>query len=76
MRLRQEILEDFARKLKQLSVENEAEIKNNEQADAEMTANENKPAFVEMTSSVSENILTAASHNFYFEVEYSAADDS
>jgi len=41
-----------------------------------LTANENKPAFVEMTSSVSENILTAASHNFYFEVEYSAADDS
>ena len=76
LRLRQEILEDFARKLKQLSAENEAEIENKDQVDKEMETDQHEPSFVEMLSSVSETRLNAASQNFHLEVEYSAADDS
>ena len=76
LRLRQEILEDFARKLKQLSAENEAEIKNKDQVDKEMQTNQNEPPLMEMLSSVSETRLNATSQNFHLEVEYSAADDS
>ena len=74
--LRQEILEDFARKLKELSAENEAEINNKEKADAQMAANLNEPAMVERSSSVSETSLNVASQDLHFEIEYSAADDS
>lgn len=76
LRLRQEILEDFTRKLKQLSAANEAEIKNKDQVDKKMETNHNEPSPVEMLSSVSETRLNAASQNFHLEVEYSAADDS
>ncbi len=75
LRLRKEILEDFARKLQQLSAENETEIKNNDQVDKKMANNQNEPAFVETDASVSETRLNAASQNFHLEVEYSAADD-
>ena len=73
MWLRQEILKDFTRKLEKLSAENAAGI-NKEQADAEKAANLNEPAVVEMTSSVKETILNAASQDFHFEMEYSAGD--
>jgi len=74
LRLRQQILEDFARKLKELSAENEAEINNKEKADPQKAANLNAPTMVETTASVSETSLNAASQNFHFEVEYSVAD--
>ncbi len=73
MRLRQGILEDFARKLRKLSAENDAVI-NKEEAEAEKAANLKEPAVVEMTSSVTETILNTASQNFHFEMEYSAAE--
>ena len=75
MHLRQEILQDFAEKLKRLSTENEADINNKKLADAEKAANLNDPAIVETTSSVSETVLEVASQDFHFEMEYSAADD-
>ena len=76
MRFRQAILEDFAKKLKELSAENEAEIKNKEQAEPEKAANLNEPGIFETTSSVSETNLTIASQNFHFEAEYSATNDN
>jgi hypothetical protein len=76
MRLRQAILQDFIKKLKELSAENEAKINNKEQDDAEKAANPNKPAIVKTTSSVAETILNVASQDFHFEIEYSAADDN
>ena len=76
MRLRQEILEDFARKLEKLSSENQEKINNKEQSGAEKAANLNEPATVETTSSVSETILNIASQDFHFEIEYSVADDN
>jgi hypothetical protein len=74
MRLRQAILEDFIKKLKELSAESEAKINNQEQDDAEKTANLNEPAIVKTTSAVAETILNVASQDFHFEIEYSAAD--
>jgi hypothetical protein len=73
MRLRQEILEDFARKLRKLSAENSAGI-NKEEADAQKTAGQNEPAASEMTASAAETILNAASQEFHFEMEYSVAE--
>lgn len=74
--LRRQILEDFARKLKELSAENEAEINNKEKADPQKAANLNAPTMVETTASVSETSLNVASQNFHFEVEYSVADEN
>jgi len=76
MHLRQEILQDFAEKLKRLSTENEADINNKKLADAEKAANLNEPAIVETTSSVSETVLEVASQDFHFEMEYSVTDDN
>jgi hypothetical protein len=76
MRLRQEILEDFVRKLKKLSAENQEKINNKEQSEAEKAANLNEPAIVETTYSVSESMLNIASQDFHFEIEYSVADDT
>lgn len=74
LRLRQQILEAFARKLRELSAENEAEINNKEKADPQNAANLNAPTMAETIASVSETSLNAASQNFHFEVEYSVAD--
>jgi hypothetical protein len=49
MRLTLEILEDFATKLKKLSVENEAEVNDKEHGDAEKAANLNEAVIVETT---------------------------
>jgi hypothetical protein len=76
MRLRQEILQDFAEKLKNLSAENEAEVNDKKLADAEKAANLNESATLEKTSSASETILEVASQNFHFEMEYSVNDDN
>ena len=75
LRLRQQILEDFARKLKELSAENLSEINNKEKVDPQMAANLNDPAMVETTASVSETSLNVASQDFHFKMEYSVADD-
>lgn len=74
--LRQQILEDFARKLKELSTENEAEINNKKKGDPQKTVNLNEPTMVETTASISESSLNHASQNLHFEMEYSAADDN
>ena len=66
MHLRQEILQDFAEKLKRLSTENEADINNKKLADAEKAANLNEPAIVETTSSVSETVLERCQSGFPF----------
>ena len=63
MQLRQAILEDFVRKLQELSAENKV-------------SNPSEPAILEKTSSNSETILNVASQDFHFEVEYSAAENS
>ena len=76
MRLRQEILEDFAWKIKTLSAENQEKISNKEQSGAQKAANLNEPATVETTCSVSETILNIAGQDFHFEIEYSVADDN
>ena len=64
MRLRQEIVEDFARKLRKLSAENEAGI-NKELADAEKTTNIDEYTVVETTSSFTETNLNAASQDLH-----------
>ena len=74
MRLRQEIMEDFARKLRKLSAENEAGI-NKELADAAKTTNIDAYTVAETTSSFTETNLNAGSRDFHFEMEYSVADD-
>ncbi len=76
MRLRREILEDFAGKLKTLSSENQEQINNKEQSGAEKAVSLNEPATVETTYSVSETILNIAGQDFHFEIEYSVADDN
>ena len=76
MRLRQEILQDFAEKLKNLSAENEAEVNDKKLADAEQAVKLDEPAIVEATSSVSETILEVARQNFHFEMEYSVNDNN
>jgi hypothetical protein len=73
MRLRQEIMADFARKLRKLAAENGAVV-NKEEAGAQKTDRLNEPAVAEMTASVWETILNAAGQHFHFEVEYSAAE--
>ena len=60
----QAIMEDFARKLRELSAEN----------DAEKADNINDYAAVETTYSTTETNLNAASQELHFEVEYSVAD--
>jgi hypothetical protein len=76
MRFRQAILEDFARKLKKMSSENQEKINNKEQSGAKKAANLNEPATVETTYSVSETILNIASQDLHFEIEYSVVDDN
>ena len=72
-RLEQEIMADFARKLRNLAAENGALI-SKEEADAQKPDRLNEPAVAEMTASAGETILNAASQNFHFEVEYSAGE--
>lgn len=74
IRLIQEIMEDFAGKLRKLSAENEAGI-NKELADAEKVTNLDEYTVVETTSSFTETNLNAASQDFHLEMEYSLADD-
>jgi hypothetical protein len=76
MRLRQEILQNFAEKLKKLSAENEADMNHKKLADVEEAANLNESATVETTSSASETILEVARQNFHFEMEYLVTDDN
>ena len=76
MHLRQQILEDFARKLKALSAENEAEINNKEKVDPQTAADINEPAMVETNASVSETSLNVASQDFHFKMEYSVSGDN
>ena len=73
MRLEQEIMADFARKLRNLAAENGALI-NEEEADPQKTGRLNEPAVAEMAISSEETILNAAGQNFHFEVEYSAGE--
>ena len=75
MRLRQEILKDFAGKLKKLSSENQKKINNKDQSDTEKAVNLNEPAIVQTTCSVSETVLNIASQDLHFDIEYSVADD-
>ena len=75
MRMIKEIMEDFARKLRKLSAENDAGI-NKELADAEEAANTDDYTVVETTSLFTETNLNAASQDFHFEMEYSVADDN
>jgi hypothetical protein len=63
-RMMQAIMEDFARKLRKLSAENEAGI-NKELADAEKTTNIDEYTVVETTSSFTETNLNAASQDFH-----------
>ncbi len=76
MRLRKQILEEFARKLEKLSAENDAVDYNKDPAGAEKAVNLNDPVIVETTASVSETILNAARQDVHFEFEYSAAAES
>ena len=76
LHLRQQILEDFARKLKALSAENEAEINNKEKVDPQTAADINEPAMVETNASVSETSLNVASQDFHFKMEYSVSGDN
>jgi hypothetical protein len=75
MRMIKAIMEDFASKLRKLSAENEAET-NKELADAAETVNSGDYTVVETTSAFTETSLNAASQDFHFEMEYSAADDN
>ena len=72
-RMMQAIMEDFARKLRKLSAENEAGI-NKEFAGAEKAAN-TEDYVGETTSSFTETYLNVARQDFHFEMEYSAAED-
>jgi hypothetical protein len=76
MQLRQAILEDFVRKLQELSAGNEIKIKPPDQEADTKVSNPGEPAILEKTASTSETILNAASQDFHFEVEYSAAENS
>jgi len=73
-RMMQAIMEDFARKLRKLSAENEAGI-NKEPAGAENEVKVDAYTVAETTASSTETHLNAASQDFHFEMEYSAADD-
>jgi hypothetical protein len=76
MQLRQAILEDFVRKLQELSAENEIKIKTLDQDADNKESDPGEPVILEKTASTSETILNAASQEFHFEVEYSAAENS
>jgi hypothetical protein len=76
MQLRRTILEDFVRKLQELTAENEAKIKNTDQDAENKVSNPGGPAIWETTALLSEAVLNAASQDFHFEVEYSAAANS
>ena len=76
MQLRQTILDDFVRKLQELSAGNEIKIKTPDQEADNKVSNPGEPAILEKTASTSETILNAASQDFHFEVEYSAAENS
>ena len=75
MRMIQAIMEDFARKLRKLSAENDAGI-NKELTEAEQADNTDDYNAVETTYSSTETNLNAASQEFHFEMEYSAAEDN
>ena len=74
MRLLQEIMEDFAKKVRRLSAEKEAGI-NKELADAVRAADADDFTVSETTASFTETKLDAAGQDFLFEMEYSVADD-
>jgi hypothetical protein len=76
MQLRQAILDDFVRKLQELSAENEAKVKNTDQDAENKVSNPGEPAILETTASVSETVLNVSSQDFHFEVDYSAAENS
>jgi hypothetical protein len=76
MQLRQAIMEDFVRKLQELSAKNEVKIKNTDQDAENKVSNPGGPAILAKTSSNSETILNVASQDFHFEVEYSAAQSN
>jgi hypothetical protein len=76
MQLRRTILEDFVRKLQELTAENEAKIKNTDQDVENKVSNPGGPAIWETTALLSKTVLNAASQDFHFEVEYSAAANS
>ena len=67
------IMEDFARKLKKLSAENDAGIQK-ELAEAAKADNTDDFNAVETTYSSTQTNLNAASQEFHFEVEYSAEE--
>jgi hypothetical protein len=75
MRMIKAIMEDFASKLKKLSAENDAGI-NEELTDAEKADNIDDYTAVETTYSSTQTNLNAASQEFHFEMEYSAAEDN
>ena len=76
MQLRQAILEDFVRKLQELTAENEAKINNTDQDAENKESNPGGSAILETIASLSETVLNVASQDFHFEVEYSAAANS
>ena len=76
MQLRQTILEDFVRKLQELSSGNEIKIKTTDQDADNKVSSPGEPAILEKTVSTSETILNAASQDFHYEFEYSAAANS
>jgi hypothetical protein len=73
MRMMKIIMEDFARKLRALSAENDAGI-NKDLAEAEEADNTDEYNAVETTYSSTQTNLNAASQEFHFEMEYSAAE--
>jgi hypothetical protein len=72
-RMMQAVMEDFARKLRKLSAENEAEM-NKELTDTDKADNTDDYTAVETTYSSTETHLNTASQEFHFEMEYSAGD--
>ena len=74
MRLLQEIIEEFTRKLRKLSAEKEAEI-NKELALSERAAGADDYTVLETTASFTETKLNVASEEFHIEMEYSVVDD-
>jgi len=75
MRLRRQILDDFVKKLKELSAEKEAEITAKDQDDEDDPTRPGEPSMVKTTASISETSLRVAAQDLHFEVEYSVAGD-
>ena len=75
MRLRRQILDDFVKKLKELSAEKEAEITAKDQDDEDDPTRPGEPSMVKTTASISETSLKVAAQDLHFEVEYSVAGD-